>query len=71
VREVCQAGTLEDTFVDTLCEPPMVFTYGGVIAHVLTYSAHRRTLVTGALYSAGIKDIADDPLVYLAAPLTP
>ena len=46
----------------------MVFTYGGVIAHVLTYAAHRRTLVTGAFYTAGIKDIADDPLVFLAAP---
>lgn len=68
VRSACEAGTLDDTFVDAICEPPMVFTYGGVIAHVLTYAAHRRTLVAGALHSAGITDVAHDPLVYLAAP---
>jgi hypothetical protein len=44
-----------------------VFTYGGMIAHVLTYAAHRRTLVAGALASAGIDDLHDDPLVWLAA----
>ena len=45
VREVCDEGRLDDTFVDALCEPAEVFTYGGMIAHVLTFAAHRRTLV--------------------------
>jgi len=64
VRDACERGTLADTFVDAVCEPPHLFTYGGMIAHVLTYAAHRRTLVTGALYSAGIRDLEDDPLAW-------
>ena len=43
VREVVEQGRLDDTFVDALCEPAEVFTYGGMIAHVLTFAAHRRT----------------------------
>ena len=64
VRDACERGRLDDTFVDTLCESPQFFTYAGMIAHVLTYAAHRRTLVTGALYSAGITDLEDDPLAW-------
>ncbi len=52
VREVVDAGRLDDTFVDALCEPAEVFTYGGMIAHVLTFAAHRRTLVALALEPA-------------------
>lgn len=66
VREVCSQGRLDDTFVDAHCDPPQVFTYGGLIAHVLTYAAHRRTLVAGALYSAGIRDLEDDPRLWVA-----
>ena len=52
VRDVVDAGRLDDTFVDALCEPAEVFTYGGMIAHVLTFAAHRRTLVVLALRQA-------------------
>ena len=45
VRSVVADGRLDDTFVDALCEPAEVFTYGGVIAHVPTFAAHRRKLV--------------------------
>lgn len=45
-------------------ESPQFFTYGGMIAHVLTYAAYRRTLVVGALSSAGITDLEDDPLAW-------
>ena len=39
------------------CDPPQTFTYGGgAIAHVLTFSAHCRTLALGALHDAGITD---------------
>jgi AraC family transcriptional regulator len=49
--------------VDVTCEPPRVFTYGGVVAHVLTFGAHRRTLVCGALADAGVTDLgAGDPM---------
>jgi len=64
VRDVCGRGALDDTFVDATGESPLFFTHGGMIAHVLTYAAHRRTLVTGALYKAGITELQDDPLAW-------
>ena len=48
VRTIVDEGRLDETFVDAICDPPEVFTYGGMIAHVLTFAAHRRTLVCGA-----------------------
>lgn len=67
VCEVCEEGRLDETFVDALCDPPQVFTHGGMIAHVLTFAAHRRTLVAGALHDAGIPDLgAGDPMRWLA-----
>ena len=49
VRDVVATGRLDDTFVDALCVPAHVFTYGGMVAHVITFAAHRRTLVALAL----------------------
>jgi AraC-like DNA-binding protein len=69
VREVVDGGRLDETFVDALCDPPEVFTYGGMLAHVLTFAAHRRTLVCGALASAGVTDLgAGDPMRWVAEP---
>jgi hypothetical protein len=69
VRTVCDEGRLDETFVDTLCEPARVFTYGGMIAHVLTFAAHRRTLAVGALHRFGITDLGDgDPRTWVAEP---
>ena len=69
VREVAEQGRLDDTFVDALCEPAEVFTYGGMIAHVLTFAAHRRTLVALALDAAGVTDIGwGDPMRWVAEP---
>ena len=68
VREACTSGSLDEMFVDLTGDEPYAFTYGGMIAHVLTYAAHRRTMAVGALSSAGA-DLADDPLVW--PPLVP
>jgi AraC-like DNA-binding protein len=69
VRAVVDDGRLDETFVDAHCAPPQVFTYGGLIAHVLTFAAHRRTLVVGALASAGISDLGyGDPRTWVAQP---
>lgn len=63
VGEVADAGRLGDTFVDALCTPAEVYTYGGMIAHVLTFAAHRRTLVALALEQAGIGELGwGDPM---------
>jgi hypothetical protein len=53
-------------FVDSTCEPPRVFTYAGMIAHVLTFAAHRRTLVCAALWDVGITDLEADPMHWIA-----
>jgi AraC family transcriptional regulator len=68
IREVCEQGRLDETFVDALCDPPEVFTYGGMIAHVLTFAAYRRTLAVQALDAAGIGDLGyGDPMRWVAA----
>ena len=67
VRSIVDDGRLDETFVDAVCDPPEVFTYGGMIAHVLTFAAHRRTLVCGALIDAGVTDLgAGDPMRWVA-----
>jgi AraC-like DNA-binding protein len=69
VREVVEQDRLDDTFVDALCEPAEVFTYGGMIAHVLTFAAHRRTLVVLALAKHGVEELGwGDPMVWVATP---
>ncbi len=69
VDAIVREDRLDETFVDVTCEPPRVFTYGGMIAHVLTFGAHRRTLVCGALADAGITDLgAGDPMHWVAEP---
>jgi AraC family transcriptional regulator len=50
--------------VDTTTGSPLFFTYGGMIAHVLTYAAYRRTIASGALHAFGITDLEDDPLAW-------
>lgn len=67
VRSVVDADRLDDTFVDALCEPAEVFTYGGMIAHVLTFAAHRRTLVALALTNHGVPHLGwGDPMLWVA-----
>ena len=68
VARVTADGGLEDTVVDTLCDPPQEYTYGGIIAHVITFAAHRRTMAVGALASAGVTDLGSgDPRLWVAA----
>ena len=67
VRTIAAEGRLDETFVDATCDPPRVFTYAGMIAHVLTFAAHRRTLVCGALADAGVTDLGNgDPMHWVA-----
>ncbi len=69
VRSTVEEGRLDDTFLDVTCDPPKVFTYGGMIAHVLTFAAVRRLVVLGAYESLGITDLdAGDPMEWVAQP---
>jgi len=69
VGKIVDEGRLDEAFVDAVCDRPEVFTYGGMIAHVLTFAAHRRTLVCGALIDAGVTDLGSgDPMHWVAEP---
>jgi hypothetical protein len=65
IGEVGAAGRLDEA---VLCpgEEVEVYTYGGVVAHVLTYAAHRRILAAGALYDAGVTDLDEDPVRWIS-----
>lgn len=50
-------------FVDMICEPPETFTYGGMIAHVVTFSAYRRSAAIRALARHGVTGVGyGDPI---------
>ncbi|WP_330179810.1 helix-turn-helix domain-containing protein [Nocardia sp. NBC_01503] len=69
VRDIDARGAWSDTLIDALCEPPESFVLGSVIAHVLTYSAHRRLLVRAWLRAEKPDDAAEighgDPIMWL------
>lgn len=69
VREIDRRGGWGDTLIDALCDPPESFVLGSVIAHTLTYAAHRRLLVRQWLRSEladGSTDIdSGDPIIWL------
>lgn len=56
VRRVRDRHEWDDAFVDALCTPPVSFTLGSVIAHIVTASAIRRHMVIGALRDLGVTD---------------
>ena len=55
VRRIRDRNEWDDAFVDALCTPPVSFTFGSVIAHILTASVIRRQTVAGALRELGVK----------------
>jgi len=65
VREIDRRGAWDDLLVDALCEPPESFQLGSVVAHVLTFGAHRRLLVRQLLRSAGAEVDHGDPIDWL------
>jgi AraC family transcriptional regulator len=68
VKRVVEGGRLDETFIDAQHQPIETYTYGGLIAHVLTFAAYRRLLVLGALESAGVPDLGNgDPRKWVAA----
>jgi AraC-like DNA-binding protein len=56
VRRIRDRNEWDDAFVDALCTPPVSFTFGSVIAHILTVSIVRRHTVVGALRELGLRD---------------
>jgi AraC family transcriptional regulator len=54
LTDVQNRSAWEDTFVDALCEPPEIFTFGGTFAHVITFNFYRRMLAMDALRRLGV-----------------
>lgn len=63
--DVRKRSAWDDTFVDALCEPAEVFTFGGVFAHIMTFNAHRRLMALDALRQLGVETAGyGDPMEY-------
>lgn len=63
IRDLDRRGAWDDRLVDALCDPPESFVMSSVVAHVLTYAAHRRHLLRMML---GARDHDDsDPINWL------
>lgn len=65
IAEYSAAGRLGDTVIDALCDPPESFPLHGIVAHVLTYSAHRRELARTMLAALGVSVHTGDPLNWM------
>ena len=65
VSEYSAEGRLGDTIIDALCDPPESFQLYGIVAHVLTYSAHRRELARTMLARHGVHTGCGDPLEWM------
>jgi AraC-like DNA-binding protein len=61
-KRVRDRGSYDDAFVDALCEPPEAFTYGGVLAHILSWGAVRREALAGVLTELGAELSSGDPV---------
>lgn len=63
VRRIRDRNEWDDVFVDALCTPPVSFTFGSVIAHILHVSVTRRNTVIDVLRELGITDVEGrDPM---------
>ena len=65
VSDYATQGRLGDTIIDALCDPPESFQLYGIVAHVLTYSAHRRQLARTMLARHGVDTRTGDPLDWM------
>jgi AraC family transcriptional regulator len=64
VRAIAARGSWDTAFVDASCDPPETFTFGGSVAHVLSWGAHRRHIVASALRERGVDVVSPDPIAW-------
>jgi AraC family transcriptional regulator len=63
VAGVEREGRWNEQFIDALCEQPVTFSFGGMIAHVLDQAARQRAELFRAFTALGHEDVCDgDPL---------
>jgi AraC-like DNA-binding protein len=65
ITRLAAEGRMGDTVIDALCDPPESFQLFGIVAHVLTYSAHRRHLARAMLAQLGVETHRGDPLEWM------
>jgi AraC-like DNA-binding protein len=65
VRDIDRRGAWDDRLIDALCDPPESFVMSSVVAHVLTFSAHRRQLARQLLRTCGLEVDSGDPINWL------
>lgn len=61
LRDVERREAWSDLILDALCEPPESFLMSQIVAHELTFAAHRRQLLRWPLADAGVDVSALDP----------
>ena len=60
-RDVERRAAWNDRVIDAICDPPESFLLSQIVAHTLTFSAHRRQLARWMLRQAGVDVTALDP----------
>lgn len=65
-RDVERRGAWGDRVIDALCDPPESFLLSQILAHVLTFSAHRRQVVRWMLTQSGVdvSHLDPDPIMW-------
>ena len=62
-REIRGAGRWDDTWVDSLDDPPQSKSFGGAIGHVITHNMHHRGEVAHMLSRLGLTDLPEGDLL--------
>ncbi len=65
LRDIERRDAWDDRIVDALCDPPESFVLGSIVAHVVTFAAHRRLLVRAMLRQYGVDVAGGDPIDWL------
>jgi uncharacterized damage-inducible protein DinB len=62
-RQTRDAGRWNDTWVDSLDDPPTSKTFGGAILHVITHNMHHRGELLHMLSRIGLTDLPEGDLL--------
>jgi hypothetical protein len=65
IRDIERRGAWDDRIVDALCDPPESFVLASIVAHVLTFSAHRRQVARELVRECGVEVDSGDPIQWL------
>ena len=58
-RDICDQHRLDETFLDTLDDPPREKSFGGVILHLATHGMHHRAQLLSMMRRLGVEDLPE------------